>query len=59
MIPDFQTLMRPLLDEVSDGATHRVRDLVDALSDRFELSAEDREALLPSGKQRRIDNRIA
>jgi restriction system protein len=58
VIPDFQTLMRPLLDELSDGSTRRVRDLVDAMSDRFSLSDEDRTALLPSGRQRRMDNRV-
>jgi restriction system protein len=47
-----------LLDEVSDGSTHRVRDLVLAMSDRFQLSDEERQALLPSGRQRRVDNRV-
>lgn len=58
MIPDFQTLMRPLLSELSDGSTRRVRDLVVAMGDQFQLSDEDRTALLPSGKQRRMDNRV-
>ncbi|RBY78150.1 restriction endonuclease [Geodermatophilus sp. TF02-6] len=58
MIPDFQTLMRPLLEEVSDGSTRRVRDLVGLLSDRFQLSVEDRKAMLPSGRQRKMDNRV-
>ncbi len=58
MVPDFQSLMRPLLAELGDGAVHRVRDLVTVLSDRFELSEADREALLPSGQQRRMDNRV-
>lgn len=58
MIPDFQTILRPILDELSDGSTRRVRDLVDAMSERFQLSQEDRAALLPSGKQRRMDNRV-
>jgi restriction system protein len=58
VIPDFQTLLRPILDELSDGSTRRVRDLVDAMSERFQLSQEDRAALLPSGRQRRMDNRV-
>lgn len=58
MIPDFQTILRPILDELSDGSTRRVRDLVDAMSERFQLSQEDRAALLPSGRQRRMDNRV-
>ena len=58
MIPDFQTLMRPLLDALSDGSVRRTRDLVDAMSDHFELPDDERAALLPSGKQRRMDNRV-
>lgn len=59
MIPDFQTLMRPLLDALSDGSVRRTRDLVTGMSDRFELTDEDRAALLPSGRQRLMDNRVA
>lgn len=58
MIPDFQSMMRPLLEELSDGSTRRTRALVDSLSDRFGLTDEEREALLPSGSQRRMDNRV-
>ncbi|WP_255410947.1 winged helix-turn-helix domain-containing protein [Blastococcus sp. TF02A-30] len=58
MIPDFQSLMRPLLEAVSDGSVRRTRDLVTAMSDRFGLTDEEREALLPSGRQRRMDNRV-
>jgi restriction system protein len=59
VIPDFQTLMRPVLEELSDGSTRRTRALVDALSDRFHLTEEDRTAMLPSGRQPRIGNRVA
>jgi restriction system protein len=59
VIPDFQSMMRPLLESLSDGGVRRTRDLVEAMSDRFELTAEERAALLPSGRQRRIDNRVA
>jgi len=58
VIPDFQTLMRPLLDELSDGSVRRTRDLVGAMSDHFDLPDAERAALLPSGKQRRMDNRV-
>jgi restriction system protein len=58
VIPDFQSLMRPLLETLSDGSVRRTRDLVDTMSVRFGLSDEERTAMLPSGKQRRIDNRV-
>lgn len=51
MIPDFQTLMRPALEILSDGQVHRNREILQSLSDRFELTNEQRNELLPSGKQ--------
>jgi restriction system protein len=58
-IPDYQTLMLPVLQSFSDGADHRVRDLIPWLADQFKLSPEERKELLPSGQQARFDNRIA
>jgi restriction system protein len=57
-IPDFQSCMLPLLELASDGAEHKVAEAVEKLSDRFKLTAEEREALLPSGTQYIIANRI-
>jgi restriction system protein len=58
VIPDFQTLMQPLLEELSDGSTRKVRDLIERLSDRFELTVDERAELLPSGRQRRMDDKV-
>ncbi|WP_427136764.1 restriction endonuclease [Pseudarthrobacter sp. S9] len=58
-IPDFQTLMRPVLAYLQDGATRRSRDIKSAMADHFELSETERAELLPSGRQRTIDNRVA
>lgn len=58
-IPDFQTLMRPALAPLADGQVHRSRDTKEAMSDLFELTAEERAQMLPSGRQRTIDNRVA
>jgi restriction system protein len=57
-IPDFQSLMRPLLQAHADGKEHINRDLVSQLAVQFELSDEDRRELLPSGVARVFDNRI-
>jgi restriction system protein len=59
VIPDFQTLMRPIISFHQDGADHRRRDLVEHLANEFNLSQEERAELLPSGSQRRFENRIA
>ncbi len=57
-IPDFQTLMRPILEALADGSTRRSRDLVEMMSDHFQLTPADREQLLPSGRQRVVSNRV-
>ncbi|MFY9970777.1 MAG: restriction endonuclease [Roseiarcus sp.] len=56
-IPDYQTLMLPLLRLAADGEK-RVADVADRIADEFKLSPEEREALLPSGRQRVLNNRI-
>lgn len=58
MIPDFQTLMRPVLALLADGTVRRSRDVKDAMADEFGLTEAERAELLPSGRQRTIDNRV-
>lgn len=57
-IPDFQTVMLPLLKSMADGADHRLRDLVPLLAGQFGLTEEERRELLPSGRQARFTNRL-
>jgi restriction system protein len=57
MIPDYQTLMRPVLECASLGEV-RISDVVEQLSNKFGLTAEERAVLLPSGKQTTIANRV-
>ena len=57
-IPDFQTLMRPVLSFLEDGQTRRSRDVKDAMADLFSLTAEERAHMLPSGRARTMDNRV-
>ena len=57
-IPDFQTLMRPLLELHGDGNEHLNRDLVNALADQFSLTEEERREMLPSGRAKMFDNRV-
>jgi restriction system protein len=56
-IPDYQTLMLPVLQLASEGK-QRVADVVDLLADRLGLTHEERQKLLPSGRQRVLHNRI-
>lgn len=57
-VPDFQSLMRPLLAAHSDGGEHSNRDLVGLLATQFSLSDEERREMLPSGGARLFDNRV-
>ena|SRR2546428_5404346 len=58
-IPDFQTVMLPLLRLTADGVEHKLSDAMHALEDQFGLSEEERHTLLPSRTQTVIHNRVA
>jgi restriction system protein len=57
-VPDFQTLMRPLLEEYSSGEERPIAEVREALGARFGLSQEERAERLPSGLARTFDNRV-
>jgi restriction system protein len=57
-IPDFQSLMLPLLIFASDGNEHSLREAIDALADQYHLTPDERRELLPSGRQATFDNRV-
>ena len=57
-IPDYQSVMLPLLRLTGDGKEHSLRACISVLADEFKLSEDERSELLPSGKQARFDNRV-
>jgi len=57
-VPDFQTIMLPLLVLMGDGAEHSLAEVIDVLGDRMGLSAEDKKELLPSESDVKFDNRV-
>ena len=57
MIPDYQTLMRPVLLCASAGET-KISDAVERLAETLGLTADERAQLLPSGKQTMFANRV-
>ena len=57
-IPDYQSCMLPLLNFASDNKIHSVKEAIESLSQVFELTEEERKALLPSGYQFIFDNRV-
>ena len=57
-IPDYQTVMLPLLQLASDQQEHRHAATVETLADHFRLTPDERNALLPSGTQPVFYNRV-
>ncbi len=58
-VPDYQSIMLPLLKFSADGAEHTPREAVESLAKLFGLTDDNRQELLPSGTQRVFDNRVA
>jgi len=57
-IPDYQTVMLPMLKITGDDKEHSFREVVEILAQEYNLSDEERKELLPSGTQSIFDNRI-
>ncbi|MBN2566089.1 MAG: restriction endonuclease [Candidatus Eisenbacteria bacterium] len=56
-VPDYQSLMLPVLRAVNDGATHKSSEISAAVAEALGLSDDDLAELLPSGKQTTFFNR--
>ena len=57
-IPDFQTLMLPVLKFASANDEHSLREAVDYLENEFSLTDEEKRQTIPSGKQPIFYNRV-
>lgn len=57
-IPDFQTIMLPLLSFTNDEQEHSLRETIENLAILFKLTPEERQEMLPSGSQAIFDNRV-
>lgn len=57
-IPDYQSIMLPLLKLTSDQTEHSLRETIEKLAVEFKLSNEERKELLPSGQQATFNNRV-
>lgn len=59
MIPDFQSIMLPLLKEISNGKEFTAKDVNSNLANHFNLTEEQLQKMLPSGKHGVFANRVA
>jgi restriction system protein len=57
-IPDYQTLMLPLLRFAGDDNDHTTREAVEVLATEFQLTPAERNELLASGQQAIFNNRV-
>ena len=57
-IPDYQTLMLPVLQVASDNGEHKFSEVVESLAVKFGLSDDEMTELLPSGSQAVFNNRV-
>ncbi len=57
-IPDYQTIMLPLLRFLGDGRERSLGEAVEAISGEFHLTPDDRQQLLPSGTSTVIGSRV-
>src|SRR5690606_21616629 len=57
-IPDYQTLMRPILVALSTKGTMGLRQLVDELSNEYQLTDEERRQMTPSNRSTLMYNRV-
>ncbi|MDQ6757819.1 MAG: restriction endonuclease [Bacteroidota bacterium] len=58
MIPDYQTLMLPLLTYISDGQIHSIHDAISILAKQLNLTEDDLNEWLPSKSQKKFYNRV-
>ena len=58
-IPDFQSLMYPLLSFLKDQKPHNLQEVMAALATKFQLTEEDLKIKVPSGQMGLFKNRVA
>ena len=58
-IPDFQSIFKPMLVLASDGEEHTLKESVEKLAIEFDMTKEDLDQLLPSGRAKTFHNRCA
>lgn len=57
-IPDYEACMLPLLQILADGQIRTMREATRLVSEKFQLTEEERQEMLPSGNQSYIGNRV-
>ena len=56
-IPDYQSILLPLLQFTADGKEHRTKEINASVSKHFNLTEEELSKLVPSGQDYVFGNR--
>jgi len=57
-VPDFQSIMLPMLRMMANGREYSLADILGTLGSEFQLSDDDLSERIPSGRQTKFYNRI-
>src|SRR3954471_16991426 len=57
-VPDFQTIMRPLLELHADSTEHEIAATREQVADHFGLTSDERAERIPSGRVTTLQNRV-
>lgn len=57
-VPKYYEIHKPILECLSDGQSHTIKELKAYVIKYFQLMKEDVSALLPSGTQTYLTNRV-
>jgi restriction system protein len=58
-LPDFQSIMRPILVSLTTGEAHSLPQIRAEIAKELGVTDEEQQILLPSGKQTTFSNRVA
>jgi restriction system protein len=58
-IPTYEELMKPILEQCSDGRVYSLKDTVNNMAEYFSLTDEEVASTLPSGQQTYLHNRVS
>lgn len=57
-IPDYETLMLPILKYLADKREKKTREITNHIIDLYKVTPEEAKQLIPSGRAKLIDNRV-
>ncbi|MHA1917156.1 MAG: winged helix-turn-helix domain-containing protein, partial [Candidatus Ranarchaeia archaeon] len=57
-IPDFQSIMLPLLELLRDRQEYSYREVIEKLAKFFELTKEEKQEKFPKGNEKVFNNKV-